>query len=458
VDLLERLPAPGGLVRYGVAPDHLATSAPVAARFLRLAGDSERVRLFSNVSVGDEQTPGGGLLSLAALRRRSHAVVLTTGAQRQRPLSIPGETSLRNVLPASAFVAWATGHPADARLPPPDLSFGADAAVVGLGNVALDVSRLLLREPSSLRAGSDAPSSVVDQLLRSRVTTVTLLARRSGAQCAATPKELRELFSLPGVRVLCDQGESLGNAAEDEEELEGDEGPVRSRRRAVEEMRKAVSRGRPLTSASDGIERTLRLCFLHSPDAFIDHDDNAGVVGALRLRPNALIGPPGHRHVVTAPTSGMLPLLPAQLAVFSTGNIGAPIAGLPFDEKSGTVPNERGAVLCGAGGDTAGLFVAGWLKRGARGVIGTNLGCAEETVETLCQAAESGALPAPDEPPFADAAEVEAASGAAGGSVLTAAGWARVSEEEERRGREGGRPREKMLTADEMVAFAAAGG
>ena len=458
VDVLERLPAPLGLVRYGVAPDHGATSQPVAQRFGRLLADA-RVRLLCNVSVGEPGATaaarGALRLQLPLLQQRYHAVVLATGAQRERRLGVPGE-GLMGVFSATSFVAWYTGHPGhalDAPPPPPPLLTGArHAVVVGLGNVALDCARLLLRPPGDLHTASSAPSHVLRALTDSTVDHVTLVARRSAAQAAATPKELRELFGLPGVRVLCD---TLGLAAEDEQELQGDAGPVRSHRRAVEEMRKAAARGEGAAGP-----RTLRLLFLRSPAAFLPRPDAPDRVGAVQLQPEYLRGPPGKRRTGGPAPADAVPspsslLLPADLVVCSTGNWGEPVEGAPFDEASGTVPHARGQVLTAAAGGepVPGLFVTGWLKRGAKGIIGTNLECAEETAGAVEAAARGGGLAPPTLPALSEDPRLRAGGG--GVRLLSASGWAAMEEAERRAGEAGGRggQPEKLTCLPEMLAF-----
>lgn len=453
VDVLERLPAPLGLVRYGVAPDHGATSAPVAARFGRLLAD-ERVRLLCNACVADAPSaaPAAALpLPLSALQARYHAVVLATGAQRARTLGVPGE-ALPGVLTAAAFVSWYTGHPGGslhAPPPPPQLRAGPHAVVVGAGNVALDCARLLLRPAQPLLAASDAPAAVVAALAASTVRHVTLLVRRSAAQLACTPRELRELLALPGLRLHTDPG--LGLAEADEAELRADGPAARARRRCVEELRAALARREAAPpEAADADERSLSFLFLRSPTAFLPGP--AGRVGAVQLGAEALEGPPGSRRLARPPPAAdpPLPPLPAQLVLISAGAFGAPLEGVPFDSNRGTVPHARGAVLDGSAA-IPGLFCVGWLKRGPKGIIGSNLECAEETVAAVAEAAAEGRLPQPPLPPI-DPGQLLRDAG--GGRLLSAAGWGALDAAERAAGAAKGRPREKAATLAEMLRFA----
>jgi len=428
----------------------------VASRFGRLLSDS-RVRLLCNVAVGAPAAAAAAAsaaaLSLEQLAPHYHALVFATGAAQPRTLGVPGEVTLRNVASASSFVQWYTGHPGGELHVPPacpvDLRAGTHAVIIGAGNVAIDCARLLLRPAAPLLTASDAPSAVVAALAASSVRHVTLVARRSAAQLAATPKELRELLSLPGVSLRCD---SLGMEPADEAELVGELGGARSHRRAVEEILKALAR----RDSDPPAPRSLQLLFLRSPAAFVDSAPSPGAVSAVALRAETLEGPPGKRRPARPPAAGAgasQMLLPAHLVLVSAGNVGSRVDGLPFDAASGTVPHSRGQVISAHGTPVEGVFVCGWLKRGARGIIGSNLECAEETVGELATAAQAGRLRLPAQP-LPSAQALVAAAG--GGRLLTAAGWAALDEAERAAGEAGGRAgvREKETVLARMLRFA----
>ena len=448
VDLLERLPAPFGLVRYGVAPDHGATSSPVADKFSRLMAHPS-VRLLCGVAVGDVAQGG---VPIDLLRQRYHAVVLAVGAPGHRALRIPGEGTLANVCSARDFVAWYNGHPEFSGSPPMDLRAGSHAVIVGLGNVALDCARLLLREPGSL-AQTDMPSAVVNAFALSTITHVTLIARRSAAHVAATPKELREVLNLPRVRCF------LAHAVLDEGDTAQLEAGPRPHRRALDELLKASTRDRAQGAAADadGGHKTLTVMFKHSPVELLSAGKD-GHVTAVRLRANAMSGPVGARVARPVADTSRDVVLPADVVLSSVGYRGLPIdAGVPFDAATGTIPHVGGAVVDPTAGDTpvAGLYAVGWCKRGATGIIGTNLTCAEDTVATLAQHAQTGMLRHPQHSTHDEAAaHVLQALTATGARVLTAAAWARLDAAERERGAARGKPREKVTALRDMLAFA----
>ncbi|MFE4867985.1 FAD-dependent oxidoreductase [Streptomyces sp. NPDC056682] len=366
VDVLDRLPCPYGLVRYGVAPDHEKIKS--LQNNLRTVLEDDRVRFLGHVEVG----PGGVPPEL--LLRLYHAVVYCVGAKTDRHLGIPGE-ELPGSFSATEFVSWYSAHP-DAD--PNGFALGARSAVViGAGNVAVDVARMLARGADELRP-TDVPHAALGALAVSRVREVHMAARRGPSQARFTTKELRELGALPGADVT---------VAEDELTLDPDfadpaalPAPVR---RNVEVLRGWV--GRPPRPAA----RLLRLRFYLRPVEILAR---AGRVGAVRFERTA---PDGSGGVVG---TGVYEEIDAQLVLRAVGYRGMPPDGLPFDPVSGTVPHAAGRVLR-AGAPSPGEYVAGWIKRGPTGVIGTNRPCAKETVASLLQDAPRLALrQVPSEP------------------------------------------------------------
>ncbi|MEU3252640.1 FAD-dependent oxidoreductase [Streptomyces sp. NPDC006997] len=349
VDVLDRLPCPYGLVRYGVAPDHEKIKSLQGT--LRTVLEHERVRFLGGVQVG----PGG--VPVERLRELYHAVVYCVGAAADRRLGIPGE-DLPGSFSATEFVSWYSAHPDAAD----SFVLGARSAVViGVGNVAVDVTRILARGAAEL-SPTDMPQSALTALTASRITDVHMVGRRGPGQARFTTKELRELGALPGADVLVDPAElALDPAYADPSALPA------ARRRNVEVLRDWAER------TPRGAARRVRLRFFLRPVELLA---DGGRVGAVRFEHTV---PDGRGGVVG---TGRYEEVPAQLVLRSVGYRGVPLAGLPFDAEHGTVPQSAGRVLRG-GAAAPGEYVAGWIKRGPTGVIGTNRPCAKETVASL---------------------------------------------------------------------------
>ncbi|MFD6878526.1 MULTISPECIES: FAD-dependent oxidoreductase [unclassified Streptomyces] len=367
VDVLDRLPAPYGLVRYGVAPDHEKIKSLTGS--LRTVLEEDRIRFLGNVEVGAPP------LSTARLLELYHAVVYCVGAARDRLLGIPGE-ELAGVHSATAFVSWYSGHP-DAG--PFDLSGVRSAVVVGAGNVAVDVARILARGAADLTP-TDMPQPALGALAGSGVREVSMVARRGPSQGRFTTKELRELGTLPGVGIRVDPAEAALDPAY------GDPGAAAALP-AVARRNVEVLRGWTGPGSGAGESRRLTLRFYLRPVEVLGGTD--GRVRALRFERTA----PDGRGGVTG--TGAYEDLPAELVLRSVGYLGVPLPGLPFDAARGTVPHAAGRVLR-AGRASVGEYVAGWIKRGPTGVIGTNRPCAKETVSSLLQ--DAGALARRDLP------------------------------------------------------------
>ncbi|MFF1556649.1 FAD-dependent oxidoreductase [Streptomyces sp. NPDC058279] len=370
VDVLDRLPAPYGLVRYGVAPDHEKIKSLTGS--LRSVLEDERIRFLGNVEVG------GPALPTERLREMYHAVVYCVGAAQDRHLGIPGE-ELPGVHSATAFVSWYSGHP-DAADSAFDLSGVASAVVIGAGNVAVDVTRILARGVPEL-APTDMPQAALGALAASGVRAVSMVARRGPSQGKFTTKELRELGTLPGVGVRVDPAElALDPAYEDP----GTAAALPAvARRNLEVLRAWV------TAVPAGADRDIRLRFYLRPVEVLAGPD--GRAGAVRFERTAPDGRGGVRG------TGGYEDIEARLVLRSVGYRGVPLPGLPFDPTTGTVPHAAGRVLR-EGRASVGEYVAGWIKRGPTGVIGTNRPCAKETASSLLQ--DAGVLarrePGPD--------------------------------------------------------------
>ncbi|MFG1671129.1 FAD-dependent oxidoreductase [Streptomyces sp. Y7] len=361
VDVLDRLPCPYGLVRYGVAPDHEKIKS--LQNNLRTVLEHERVRFLGGVRIGPDGVPG------ARLRELYHAVVYCVGAATDRHLGIPGE-DLPGSWSATEFVSWYSGHP---DFPEPERDGVRDhdgfvvgarcAVVIGVGNVAVDVTRMLARGASEL-SPTDIPQGALSALAASRVTDIEMVGRRGPSQARFTTKELRELGSLPDTEVSVDPRElALDPAYADPSGLPAPQ------RRNVEVLRGWAE------SPPSGARHRIRLRFFLRPVELLA---DAGRVGAVRFERTL----PDGRGGVTG--TGRYEDIEAQLVLRSVGYRGVPLEGLPFDAATGTVPHLAGRVLR-EGAVSPGEYVAGWIKRGPTGVIGTNRPCAKETVLSLLE-------------------------------------------------------------------------
>ncbi|BCM71893.1 MULTISPECIES: FAD-dependent oxidoreductase [Streptomyces] len=413
VDVLDRLPCPYGLVRYGVAPDHEKIKSLQGS--LRTVLEHERVRFLGGVRVGG---PGG--LPVEHLRGLYHAVVYCVGAATDRRLGIPGE-ELPGSWSATEFVSWYSAHPdaADAGF----LRGVRSAVVIGVGNVAVDVTRMLVRGAAELRP-TDIPQAALDTLAASGLTEVQMAGRRGPAQARFTTKELRELGGLPGTEVTVDPAELALDPA-DPGALPA--GP----RRNVEVLRDWAAR--PATPAV----RRIRLRFFLRPVELLAEGGRVAAVRFERTAPDGAGGVTG---------TGRYEDVPAQLVLRSVGYRGVPLEGLPFDPASGTIPHREGRVLRD-GVPSPGEYVAGWIKRGPTGVIGTNRPCAKETVTSLL--ADAPALGRADVP--ADPVEALRAAGAA---PVSWDGWLAIERAEAELGARLGRGVVKLADWDTLLGAA----
>jgi ferredoxin--NADP+ reductase len=408
VDLLERLPTPWGLVRLGVAPDHPKIKA-VSRAFERTALDPG-FRFFGNVEVGRDVTHG-------ELERLYDAVVYSVGAQTDRSLGIPGE-ELPGSWAATELVAWYNGHP-DFQHLSFDLS-GERAVVIGNGNVALDVARMLALTPEEL-AATDTTDAAIAAINDAGIREILVIGRRGPVQAAWTPVEVGELGELAGADVLVDPAELELDAAS---AAELEEAPP-TVKRSLAHLRDFAAR------EPAGKPRAIRLRFLVSPVAILGDER----VEAIELVRNELVD---GRAVPTGETE----TIPCGIVFRSVGYRGVALPGLPFDERSCTIPNEGGRVR-------PGLYCAGWIKRGPSGVIGTNKKDATETVEKLLEDARAGVLPVRE-----DEGSLEELLAERDVEAVLYAGWEAIDAAERAAGEPQGRPRVKLGTWDELLAAA----
>ena len=412
VDVYDRLPVPYGLVRYGVAPDHPKIKSIIEQ--LRRVMERPTVRFLGNIRLGRD-------LTIAELRTYYDAVVVACGASADRRLSVPGE-DLPGCISATEFVSWYSGHP-DATVDGIVLT-ATSVAIIGAGNVALDVARMLLTSADRLH-NTDVPGHVLKELAASPVRDVYILARRGVTQAKFTSKELHEIGELADVDVLLSPAElDLGDSWESE--LIGD--PLRQH--AVKVLRSFAQR------EPQGRSKRLHFRFMTRPSAVIGTErvDGLEVERTTFDRVGRLTG------------TGQGERLPVQLVVRSVGYRGLPTDGLPFDADTGVIPHRRGAVLSD-GGPVPGVYVAGWIKHGPNGLIGTNRKDAAETVATLL-------ADLPNLPPAAhrDTDELLQVVQARGVEVVEWAGWQRIDAAELARGRPDGRSRVKIHDWTELLA------
>jgi ferredoxin--NADP+ reductase len=400
VDLLDALPTPFGLVRSGVAPDHPNIKA--VTRVYEKTAAKLGFRFFGGVVLGEH-------VSRAELLERYHGVVYAIGTDLDRRLGIPGE-DLPGSYPATRFVAWYNGHP-DACDESFDLS--ADrAVVVGNGNVAIDVARMLLLDPDEL-ALTDTADHAIGPLSEATVSEVVLLGRRGPEHAAFTNPELRELGEMTGVDVQVDPAELEG--------VEEPEDPTK--RRNVEILRSYAERG-PGTNG-----RRISLKFRRSPVEILGDERVTGI----RVVRNRI---EDGRAVAT----GDEEVIGCGLVFRSIGYTGRPVDDVPFDPDRGLIRNDGGRVCDEAGVPHRGEYVVGWIKRGPSGVIGTNKKDAADTVAKIVEDAEAGLLDAPK----ADADGWEHA--------VTWEGWQAIDEHERAAGEPHGRPRVKLVRLAELEA------
>ena len=424
VDLFDRLPTPYGLVRLGVAPDHQKIKF-VTNAFDKVAANP-RFRFYGGVEFGKDVT-------LTDLKTHYHQIVYCTGAQTDRRMGIPGE-DLSGSHPATEFVAWYNGHP-DYR----DCTFDLTqerVAVVGVGNVAVDVVRILCRTAEEL-AKTDIADYALDALRKSRVKEVYLLGRRGPAQAAFTNPEVKELGELADADVTARPEEveldPLSRAAVE-----------RSQDRATQkkvEILKEYARREPT-----GKSRRLTLRFMVSPVEMIG--DGEGGVAALRLVRNVLYAT--STGALQPRATDQFENLPAGLVFRSVGYRGVPLPGVPFNDSWGVILNDKGRVL---DPDTkqpiVGEYTAGWIKRGPTGVIGTNKPDAAETVECMFEDLTRGAVLEPTRP---EAAAAETLVRQRQPNFFSYADWLKLDAIEVSRGRAQGRPRVKLTHINEMLS------
>ena len=402
VDIFDRLPVPYGLIRTGVAPDHQSIKA-VSRRYEAVAL-SENVRFVGNVSIGPD-------VSIAELQGLYDAVVLATGAPNDRPLDIPG-AGLANVFGSAAFVGWYNGHPQFAQLNP-DLS-GETAVVIGMGNVALDVARILAKTRDEF-AGSDIVGHALDALMASGIRRIVVVGRRGPHQIMMTPKELGELGHLIRATPRVDSADlpDLGDDALLEPGL----------RKSVTHLRSFAAI--PESHRAD-MAVEVEFDFFAAPHALTGADRVEGVeIERTAIEAGRAVG------------TGQFYTIPASLVISCIGYQTSPIEGVPFDERAGRFANDDGRIL-------AGLYCVGWALRGPSGTIGTNRPDGYSVVERIAEDIGSGSGKA-------GRAGFDELAVARGLDVVTFRDWKKIEQAETQNAREGA-PREKFVDVADMIA------
>lgn len=419
VDVFDQLPAPYGLVRYGVAPDNQKMKSVI--RVLRGSFDENdtenTVRFLGNVVFGPD-------ISRSELRTHYDAVIYATGSQGDRRLGIPGE-DLPGSEGAQTFVNWYCGHPDAAKR---DFGLqGPGVAVVGAGNVALDVTRLLAKSTEEI-AATDVPDRVLEAFRDSRVTDVHLLARRGPAQAKFTPVELREMGALSNADIVIDPTELVVTAADEERAANN-----RQLRQNLTMLREWAER--PL----EGKPRRVHMRFLRSPVRMLGSEHVSGLV----VERNEL------REDGSVHGTGEYETLDVSKVLRAVGYQAQPLPGVPFDTVTATVPHSEGRVLDEHGTQQPGEYVTGWAKRGPTGVIGTNKNDAAETVRSLLKdLADRANGPAPEN---RDPAAVTHLLEKRGVDYVNWSGWLRLDSHEVELGAPHGRPRVKIPDRDSML-------
>lgn len=415
VDMFEKLPTPFGLLRAGVAPDHQQMKT-VAKAYHKIA-QHNGFRFFGNVTIGTD-------ISIKQLRSYYHGIIVASGAETDRKMNIDGE-SANGSQTATEFVGWYNCHPSyqDRRF---DLS-KPSVVIIGQGNVAVDVTRVLSKPVDSL-ASSDISSAAIDALRDSKVSDVYMIGRRGPAQSAFTNLELNELGNIPGVRVVVHDDLVLSRSDEEELALSS------KARKNIETLRVVKEK-----DWGDAWTKTIHIMHYLSPKKVLVNDDN-GVVG-VQFEQTRLIGDAMKQRAVG---TGQHHTIDCGLVLRSIGYEGVSFPGIPFDEKACVIPSTKGQVCQGKSHDPQ-LFVTGWIKRGPSGVIGTNRSDSIETVQTLLNTLPQ-ALPSinTDITDYLDTLNIR---------VISYKDWERIDAYEIRNGKKKGKIREKVVNIHDIFSM-----
>ena len=438
IDLFEQLPAPYGLVRYGVSPDHPRIKGIITALREVLdrarpdagsadaaadgeAGSSGEVRYFGNVRYGED-------ITLEDLKRHYHAVIFSTGAIRDAALSIPG-IDAEGSYGAADFVSWFDGHPDVPRTWPLE---AAEVAVIGNGNVALDVSRMLIKHADDLLP-TEIPANVYEGLASNPITDLHLFGRRGPAYVKFTPLELRELGEVRDVDMVIDERDFAFDDPYATEVL-GKNKQVLVMTRVINQWREAQ---KDREASGQHASRRLHMHFWSKPVAVVTEN---GRVAGLKIERTA---PDGQGGILD---TGEFEVVPVQSLYRAIGYFGSPLEEIPFDDERGVIPNAQGRVLGADGEPVPGVYATGWIKRGPVGLIGHTKSDAMETIECLLEDRESWWQPIDS-----SLEAVPALLESRGVPYTTIEGWQRLDEHELALGEAEGRTRIKVVPREEMT-------
>lgn len=415
IHAFDRLPTPYGLLRGGVAPDHQRMKS--VSKYYDRVASNPLFSFFGNVTIGKDVT-------IEQLKDHYDAIVVTCGAESDRALNIPGET-LAGSYAATEFVGWYNGHP---DYQSRDFNLGAKSvAIIGQGNVAIDVTRILAKSQEELGT-SDITAAAMAALKDSTIETIHLIGRRGPVQAAFTQLEIKELGELAECSVSV-ESRYLDLSPADQSELEGNN----KAKKNVE-----ILSGFP-SDESNRKAKHIVVHFLKSPVEILGSDKVEGIV----LEHNQLQGEPGAQK---ARSTGKTETLDVELVFRSVGYRGVALPGVPFDEKRCVVPNDKGRVLDG-NSPVAGMYVGGWIKRGPSGVLGTNKPDSTESIACLLEDLDA-LQPAPKR----DTCLITELK-TNGSRVITFDDWEKINAEEIRRGESAGKPREKFTSLEAVIDF-----
>lgn len=418
VDAFDRLPTPFGLLRGGVAPDHQKMKT-VASYYQRVADkNAERFRFFGNVEVGKD-------ISVSELQEFYHAIVFSYGAESDKKTGLPGE-DLPGVHSAREFVAWYNGHPdyVNAKF---DLSSEV-VAIIGQGNVAVDVARILAKTPDELK-DSDISEHALEALRKSNVKEIHMIGRRGPVQAAFTELEIREFAHLSDCDILVKKEDLVLDAANAAELEQMESNKARKNMEALKDLAEIPLKGR---------SRRVEVRFFQVPTAMTGDTHVTG----MNLDEIKLGGEAFNQKVI--PTGKTLHI-PATLIFRSIGYKGEGLPGLPFDPKKGILPNNKGRVTTLEGTPVSGLYTAGWIKRGPTGVLGSNKPCSTETVNSILED-----LPSFTDLPRKALSELEALLKQRGIRSISFSDWTKLDRVEVERGQKVGKPREKFVSLEDV--------
>ncbi|WP_141887519.1 FAD-dependent oxidoreductase [Leucobacter komagatae] len=420
IDLFEQLPAPYGLVRYGVSPDHPRIKGIITA--LRDVLDSGEIRFFGNVRYGQD-------LTLDDLKQHYNAVIFSTGAIRDAMLGVPG-IDAEGSYGAADFVSWFDGHPDVPRTWPLE---AASVGVVGNGNVALDISRMLIKHADDLLP-TEIPDNVYQGLKANPIEELHLFGRRGPKYVKFTPLELRELGEVRDVDMVIDE--------RDFEHADPYADEVLAKNKQVTVMTRIMDKWRDEQRAREAGEvepssRRLHMHFWSKPVEVVVEDGRVAGLKIERTRPD------GEGGVID---TGEFEIIPMQSLYRAIGYFGSPLDEIPFDEARGVIPNEQGRVIDLEGNRVPGVYATGWIKRGPVGLIGHTKSDAMETLECLMADADSWW-----QPEHADAATIPELLSERGVPFTNLDGWHRLDEHELSLGDAAGRTRIKVVSRDEMT-------